>query len=219
MKETFSGEEQVFKENDIVYKPPEETPCLQFGEKGAGTLTIEFDLLPGRLLRGLAFPPDRPFALRSTHCAAIARRMVREMMRPDALTLTALEGLSFQLFVEIMRRKHAPTRGAPAWLRDVRKRILNSADELLDVRQLARVANVHPVYLSQAFRMSYGESLSQFVRRKRVERTVTFLRETDKSLIQIALESGFCDQSHFCRVFRNATGFSPREFRRMFRRP
>ena len=177
------------------------------------------DAAPGRLLGAVGFPADRPFALRSPHCAAIARRMLREMTSPDAFTLIALEGLTFELFTEIMRRARTPSRSVPTWLREVRDRILDSADQPLRVKQLARVLDVHPVYLSQAFRVSYGESLSQFVRRTRVERAANSLKETDKSMVQIAFESGFCDQSHFCRVFRDATGFTPREFRRMFRRP
>lgn len=116
-----------------------------------------------------------------------------------------------------MRRKRASSPCAPTWLREVRQRILDFADQPVRVKQLALVADVHPVYLSQAFRASYGEPLGQFVRRIRVERAATALKETNKSLIQIAFESGFCDQSHFCRIFRNATGFAPREFRRICR--
>lgn len=217
MKEILASGEHVFGENDVLYKPPQEKPCLHIGANGAGTLTLEFDMTPVRVMRAVGFPADEPFGLRSTHCAAIARRMLREMTSPDAFTMTALEGLTFQLFVEIMRRKR-PSRCAPAWLREVRQRVLDSADQPVSVKQLAMVARVHPVYLSQAFRLSYGESLSRFVRRIRVDRAATALKETDKSLIQIAFESGFCDQSHFCRVFRNATGFAPKEFRRIFRR-
>ena len=104
MKETLVSGEHFFGENDVLYKPPEEKPRFCFGPKGAGTLTVEFDAAPGRLLGAVGFPANRPFALRSPHCAAIARRMLREMTSPDALTLIALEGLTFQLFVEIKRR-------------------------------------------------------------------------------------------------------------------
>jgi len=218
MKETMASGEQILGENDVLYKPPEEKLCVRFGARGAGTLTIEFDPRPRSLLGAVGFPGDRPFALRSPHCAVIARRMLREMTSPDASTLIALEGLTFLLFAEIMRRTHSASRSVPTWLREVRERVLDSAGQLLSVKQLARIVGVHPVYLSQAFRISYGESLSQFVRRTRVEGAAVSLKETDKSLVQIAFESGFCDQSHFCRVFRNVTGFAPMEFRRMCRR-
>src|SRR5215471_9159029 len=170
MTETVASGEHLFRENDVLYKPPEEKPRLCFGAKGAGTLTVEFDAPPGRLLGAVGFPADRPFAVRSPHCAAIARRMLREMSSQDALTPIALEGLTFQLFVEIMRRTHTPSRSVPTWLCEVRERVLDSADQPVRVKQLASVLDVHPVYLSQAFRVSYGESLSHFVRRTRVER-------------------------------------------------
>ena len=218
MTQNSSTGEQIFEENDVLYEPPGEKPRLRFGAHGAGTLTLEFDSVPVRVLGPIGFPVDRPFALRSAHCTVIARRILREMNSRDALTPSALEGLTLQLFVEIMRRKCRKFRRAPAWLCGVRERILNSASEPVSLGELAKAAHVHPTHLSQVFRKSYGESVSQLARRTRVERAATLLKETDTCLVQIAFESGFCDQSHLCRVFRNDTGFTPSEFRRMFRR-
>jgi AraC family transcriptional regulator len=43
------------------------------------------------------------------------------------------------------------------------------------------------------------------------------LTRTQAPLIEIALASGFFDQSHFTRVFKQATGFSPATYRAAFR--
>jgi len=218
MMQSSSTCEHVFEENDVLYEPPGEKPRLRFGASGAGALTFEFDSVPVGVLGPIGFPLDRPFALRSSHCPAVARRILREMNSRDALTPTALEGLTLQLFVEIIRSKRGAFRRAPGWLWGVRERILNSASEPVSMGELAKAAHVHPAHLSQVFRKSYGESVSQLARRVRVEQAAMLLKETKTCLVQIAFESGFCDQSHLCRVFRNATGFTPTEFRRMFRR-
>jgi AraC-like DNA-binding protein len=45
------------------------------------------------------------------------------------------------------------------------------------------------------------------------------LTETDKPIVNIALESGYYDQSAFTRQFRLNTGLTPLQFRAMMRRP
>jgi AraC family transcriptional regulator len=52
------------------------------------------------------------------------------------------------------------------------------------------------------------------VMQRRLERTERLLAETDLSLSQVALDSGFSDQSHFSSCFRKHFGTSPRSFRR-----
>jgi AraC family transcriptional regulator len=219
MTESSPAGERIFKENDVLYKPPGEKPDLRFAAGGAGTLTIEFEPAPVKPLALIGFPADKPFALRSAPCALVARKILRELASPDALTPQALEALTLQLLVEIMRKKTGADCSAPGWLRGVRERVVSPAGEPVRVRELAKAARVHPAHLSQAFRARYGESVGQLLRRTRVERAAKFLQETSMSLVQIAIECGFSDQSHFCRVFRNVTGFAPSEFRRMFRRP
>jgi len=53
----------------------------------------------------------------------------------------------------------------------------------------------------------------QFVTRDRITRAQQFIRETSRSLIEIALEVGYTSPSHFTKVFRRVTGVTPKEFR------
>ena len=55
--------------------------------------------------------------------------------------------------------------------------------------------------------------MSDLLNQLRVNRASLLLRQTDKSLVQIALECGFRDQSYFTKVFRRVAGKTPREFR------
>jgi AraC family transcriptional regulator len=55
------------------------------------------------------------------------------------------------------------------------------------------------------------------VRRLRVEAACGQLAEGDRTLAEIAQEAGFCDQSHFHRVFRRQVGMTPAAFRRASR--
>jgi transcriptional regulator GlxA family with amidase domain len=66
-----------------------------------------------------------------------------------------------------------------------------------------------------------GESLQELAARVRVERAARLLRESDEPLSAIAIEAGFCDQSHMNRTFRRVLGRLPtavRGDRQFFRR-
>ena len=73
---------------------------------------------------------------------------------------------------------------------------------------------MHPVALARAFRRTHGCSITAFRRRVRVRRAAELL-VAGASLVDVALESGFADQSHFCRIFRTEMGVTPSAFRAM----
>jgi len=78
---------------------------------------------------------------------------------------------------------------------------------------LVEVAGRHPAHISRAFRRYFGKSITQFVRERRLQRAAELLRNEEAPLAQIALECGFCDQSHFTNVFRHYAGITPSRIR------
>jgi AraC family transcriptional regulator len=94
-------------------------------------------------------------------------------------------------------------------------------DTTLTVSDLATAVHRHPSWVGSAYRYATGEGVQETAARLRVERATCLLRETAESFSSIALEAGFCDQSHMNRTFRRVLGRSPavvREERREFRR-
>ena len=77
---------------------------------------------------------------------------------------------------------------------------------------LARLAGVHPVYFSRAFRRRYGCSPGDYLRRRRLERALGLLRTRTLPLAQVAAETGHADQAHFTRAFTRRYGISPGRF-------
>jgi AraC family transcriptional regulator len=86
-------------------------------------------------------------------------------------------------------------------------------DENLTLAQVARAAQVHPVYLGHIFRQEFGETLGEYLNRVRVQAAAERLANSELPLSAIALDSGFYDQSHFTRIFRHVTGATPGAFR------
>jgi AraC-like DNA-binding protein len=72
-------------------------------------------------------------------------------------------------------------------------------------------------YFSRAFKVSFGETFSKYVARRRTERAQELMVMTDERLCEIALSCGFADQSHFTRVYQRQVGSSPASWRRQRR--
>lgn len=95
-------------------------------------------------------------------------------------------------------------------MREVAERVATTD---VSVDALARDVSMHPVALARAFRREHGMSITCFRRRVRLRRATSLLSAGDLSLADVALESGFTDQSHFCRIFKTEMGVTPTTFR------
>jgi AraC family transcriptional regulator len=114
--------------------------------------------------------------------------------------------------------EHEVGREAVGWIDKIGRRLREDAS--LKIGDLATEIRRHPSWVGSAYRHATGEGVLETAARLRVERATFLLRETDQPLSGIALEAGFCDQSHMNRTFRRVLGRSPatiREQRRDFR--
>lgn len=83
----------------------------------------------------------------------------------------------------------------------------------LSLDALAQQAGFSAYHFARLFRQTTGESPHQFVLRQRIERAQRLLKDTDAPLVNIALESGFANQSHLTQAFKRQFGFTPRAYR------
>jgi AraC family transcriptional regulator len=104
-----------------------------------------------------------------------------------------------------------PKGEPPGWIGTITRRL--AEDTSLKISDLAREASRHPSWVGSAYRHATGEGLQETAARFRVEQATRLLRETSQPYASIALESGFCDQSHMNRTFRRVLGRSPADVR------
>jgi AraC-like DNA-binding protein len=83
----------------------------------------------------------------------------------------------------------------------------------LDVAALARIAHVSPAHFARTFRATFGETPHRYLQRRRVERAMSLLRDTDRSVTDICFQVGFASPGTFSRTFRAVVGRSPRDYR------
>ena len=83
----------------------------------------------------------------------------------------------------------------------------------LDIPSLARIALVSEAHFIRTFRDTFGETPHRYLQRRRVERSMFLLRETDRSVTDICLDVGFTSLGTFSRTFRDIVGQSPTDYR------
>lgn len=79
---------------------------------------------------------------------------------------------------------------------------------------LARAVERHPAHLAKQFRLRFGVSIGEYVRRLRVQDVARRLAESGEPLARVAVDAGFADQSHMHRVFVARMGVTPGAYRR-----
>ena len=104
---------------------------------------------------------------------------------------------------------------------DQNRRLLRARDAMdrtyagpLDVPALARIACVSEAHFIRTFKTTFGETPHRYLQRRRVERSMWLLRETDRSVTDICLDVGFSSLGTFSRTFRAIVGVSPIAYRR-----
>ena len=101
----------------------------------------------------------------------------------------------------------------PRALRRVREYIESHLEENIALETLADIAGFSTFHFARAFKQSEGVTPHGYLVERRVERAQKLLTGANLSLSEIALASGFSDQSHLARHFRQRVGVSPSMFR------
>lgn len=83
----------------------------------------------------------------------------------------------------------------------------------LTLEEVADHVHLNPAYFSTLFKQSTGSTFKEYLNMIRVEESKRLLSNTDHSIIDIALATGFEDQSYFSKVFKKYTGLTPKQYR------
>jgi AraC-like DNA-binding protein len=103
---------------------------------------------------------------------------------------------------------------------DRNRRLLRARDtidrsypERLDVAALARVAQVSAAHFARQFREVFGETPHRYLQRRRIERAMELLRDTDRPVTEVCLDVGFASLGTFSRTFAAVVGEPPSAYR------
>ena len=126
------------------------------------------------------------------------------------------ESLLQEVYERFLRSKHANTK-VPDWVNELRNIIQDQIDTqfTFDLKKISSDLELNPSYLSREFSKYFEDmNFGEYIRKIRIDKAIDFIQNSNYSLTKIAYLTGFSDQSHFTRIFKQHTGKSPSAYRK-----
>lgn len=152
---------------------------------------------------------------------ALMERLREELLRPKASRLF-VQGIAQAIAIHLARNysEHLSSAGSgspslPGFkLRRITDWMAEHMADEFNLDQLAAQAGLSKFHFNRLFKAATGVSPSHYHITLRLDAAKRLLRETKKSVIEVALEVGYSNPSHFAQLFRRETGLSPSDYRR-----
>lgn len=149
---------------------------------------------------------------------------ILSMNVPDSLRLCYAQSKINELICVAIDRMihHKPTSKLPVKLRKsdeiaiklAKSIILENLHQLPSLRDIALMVGINRNKLYYGFKYYFHLSIKEFIKQERLAKAYTLLVETERSLIDISIESGFSHQSSLSTAFKNHYGITPTVFRK-----
>lgn len=142
-------------------------------------------------------------------------RIFSEAKRNDHFSSLEVQALLLQVFDKMCHGEKNENVKKPGWVSKLKEILHDNLCENYSLDFLSNYLGLHPVHLSRYFPRYFKCRLGEYMRKLRVEKSLTLLPDKNQSLTAIAYDCGFSDQSHFNRCFREFTGLNPLAYRRL----
>lgn len=198
----------------VVYHPAGEHHCQEMHDSNVESFNVEIGPTWQQRMNEIGMAADQPVQFQGGKPQEIAVRILDELRHEESDSAASIENLFWELLGEIRTSTTpSPPGTAPGWLEAVRESVDANLQQTVSLGGIAEEFDVHPVHLAATFRRHFGCSLGEYLRRRRVEMARDLLRNRELPLTQIAIETGFADQSHLTRTFKRLTGMTPGRYR------
>jgi len=203
--------------DSVLYRPAQEMHEDRIGQKGAHNFVIEIEDERARSISAHSRILNEVAHLRDPGLMHLVRKMRREVNAFDEASGLALEGLAMTFIAQSIRIPALPSKKVRnhQWLKRSEELLRDRfRDNGIQLSELAEEVGVHPVHFARAFKARYDTTPGCFLRSLRIKWAAEQLQTTLRPISEIALDSGFSDQSHFGRAFKKHYGVSPGVWRR-----
>ncbi len=174
----------------------------------------------------LAMNPDRiefipEFRTRDPHVESMGMLLLSELQQEKLGGSLYVESLANILAVHLLRQYSATqprltiNQGGLSHrqLLPVLEYINEYLDRDLKLADLAQLLGMSQFHFSHRFKQATGKTPYQYLLQQRIERAKQLLKQTDRAIVEIALECGFNSHSHLSKQFRQLTGMTPKAYR------
>lgn len=161
------------------------------------------------------------FRTRDPHLESIGMLLLTELKQENLGGRLYIESLANVLAVHLLRQYAVIKPRLPIYEGGLPERqllqVLEYVDEHLNqdikLADLAQLLDMSQFHFSRLFKQSIGIAPYQYLLQQRVERAKQLLKQTDRSIIDIACLCGFNSHSHLSKQFRQLTGTTPKAYR------
>lgn len=164
---------------------------------------VELSSLLSRIAMESGVPSDTIYTLNSEN---ITRLLTED--NPDNLAYLIQDIL--ESYINLMYNEKD---GSNPYIRKALLYIANNYSQPLTIASVAEIVGLSSNHFSALFQKSVGMKFHEYLCHIRVEESKTLLLTSDDSLSDIAIITGFPDQSYFCKVFKRIVGLTPGQFR------
>jgi AraC family transcriptional regulator len=200
--------------SSLVFHPEADEHSHHFESNGGRCFNIDVGPIWIERLQQHEVYIQRPVLFDKGAVGGLASRLYMEFLQSDPLSFLVMEGLALEILSEASRciRSHSDSR-PPHWMRHVLDLLHSHFTSTLTLEEIAGTVGIHPVHLARTFRQHQRCTVGDYLRRLRIESACQLLAHSSKTLLDIALDTGFSDQSHFNRTFKRIVGYTPLEYR------
>ncbi|MBE9179542.1 helix-turn-helix transcriptional regulator [Oculatella sp. LEGE 06141] len=161
------------------------------------------------------------FRIRDPHLESIGLLLLAELKHESLGGKLYIESLANVLAVHLLRQYAAASSRPSIYEGGLPQRqvlqVLEYINEYLhqDIKlaDLAALIGISQFHFSHLFKQSIGTTPYQYLLQQRIERAKQLLKQTDQSIMDIALMCGFNSHSHLSKQFRQLTGMTPKTYR------
>ena len=148
----------------------------------------------------------------------IINKICEEWKNHDTNYKTSIKGYVLVLLNKVFREmKKGQLIPVVQYVNRITPDIINYIEEhyaeKINLTELAQQCFYNPSYFSKIFRETFGKSLTDFIQEKRVTKAMELLKNSEISINEIVMKTGFCDKKQFYKIFKKVTGITPKEFR------
>lgn len=230
----IGGRSWELHENDIYLINSME--AHEFSTEGTGTLVLAFQISPkllspflpdAEMRRFLSEPPLQAVFSKAPEVYAELLSLCGELAcqyytQPDNYEIYCIRHIISILYllaqhipVEILSRQDfLPIKRRAERMAEITDYIDQNFQRKLLLEELAEKYGLTLTYLSHLFKDSLGISFQQYLKEKRFEYAYQQITATDRSLLDISMESGFSDTRYLIKMFDQKIGCSPKEYRK-----
>lgn len=155
------------------------------------------------------------FQITNSDTTILFYKIFKESKIYDNLSALSIQDLLLQVFAKQINDNRDTQTHKPSWVSKIKELLQDECCENHTLEELVKALGIHPVHLSRYFPKYFHCGVGDYIRKCRIEKSLTLLSNKGMTLTEIAFECGFADQSHFNRSFKEIMGVKPLVYKKL----